>query len=237
MNNMKLYPAMRYQLIYLAETFALMFGIAAALFIVSQVGITVAGITVDSMLWNVGTFMLFALFVVGIGGVREDLRLMIQHGIGRRTTYVSTLLSDIVAGAGFGLILELLNVISRAVPAFPFSGLVFPVEHFLASWLLHIGAFLFARQLGVMISLLYYRMNKMQAIVFSVTAGALFLLGLPRTFIGRGEEWFEALILTMVESALVIPPTLRLSAFVICAAVIVANFFLIRNATIRESQG
>jgi len=185
---------------------------------------------------NVGAVALFSLFIVGIVGIREDIKFLLQHGMGRRTVFFSTLLASIICAVAVGLVSEGFNLISSHWAEFPFVGLTFnDMGHgFLAGWLFHAGIFFCAWQLGTFISLLYYRMNKIQMIIFSVAAGGVILLlmqGFARRVIADVDVWIENFMYAMENLHLVNISTVTL---VIGSAAAAFSFMLIRRAQIKE---
>ena len=236
MNNMRLKPAMHYQLNYMFWASLCILGIAAAIvvFLRLVVGVVVININIGGdtsqgdFLFSVGAILAITFFIIGIAGIREDLKFFIQHGMGRCTTYFSHILTSLASGLALGLLCELLNLFSRAWPAFPVSGLMFSDQGFLAGWMLHTLCFFFVWQLGALISLIYYRMsNWIQVTIFSIL-----LFGLP-TFIGLAIGDFDGVVNTIV-NFFVNPPAFA-PLFVIGGILAaLGNFLLIRRAQIKE---
>lgn len=246
MNNMRLIPALRYQLQYMTLVFLGALGVLAAIFIV----LTLLGVFTSSdetvninimdiinigsasydVNFNVGAIMMFMLFIIAIGSIREDLRFLLQHGMGRCTTYFSTLLGHLISGAALGLLCELFNLAAGYSPVFVASGLTFP-GGFFSGWMLHMGCFFLAGQLGVLISLIYYLLNKIQTIVFSVTGGAILLFGLPSMMLNIFGE--DASALETILAVFANPFALACLIFLIGALTAAANFLLLRRAQVR----
>ncbi|MCL2391767.1 MAG: hypothetical protein FWC66_04045 [Oscillospiraceae bacterium] len=201
MINLRLAPAMHYQLKAMLKAALWILGILALITValnllaglhVEQItqypyepGVIVdideMGITVRSNLvfFSVGSILLITLFIIGICSIREDFKFFLQHGLGRRTTYLSTLFINLISGAVFGLLCTILNIIGNHFPSFPAYGISFPVDNFFFVWILHTLSFVAAWQLGAFFSLVYYRMNKMQQIVFTVIAIAIVIFAIP----------------------------------------------------------
>ena len=252
MKTLRIKPALRYQLEYIGWTFvwvigiglaaSLLFSLFAATVTVGQVRpsveVDLAGLLVvrSGVTFNLAGVMAFALFVIGIGGIREDLRLFIQHGIGRRTAYLSTLFAGLIVGGGIGLVCQLFDVINRAIPVFPLVGLGYYPDNFFVGWLTHAFILLLAWQLGTMISLIYYRLSKIGAIIFSVAAGATFLFGIGR-LVGGLIRWLEANnaedLLRLFDFARS-PVTMLASIIAVSALAAAGNYLLIRRAQIKE---
>ena len=185
---------------------------------------------------NVGAVALLSLFIVGIVGIREDIKFLLQHGMGRRTVFFSTFFASIITATAMGLISEVFNLISSQWAAFPFVGLTFnEMEHsFFTGWLFHAGILLCAWQLGTFISLLYYRMSKMQMIIFSVAAGGTILLGMQgffRRILVDVDLWIENFMYMMENLHLI-----NISMFTLAIGLVAATFssLLIRRAQVKE---
>jgi len=185
---------------------------------------------------NVGAVALLSLFIVGIVGIREDIKFLLQHGMGRRTVFTSTFLASLISAAAIGLINEGFNLISSHWAAFPFVGLTFDgMNHgFFAGWLFHVGILFCAWQLGTFISLLYYRMNKIQQIVFSVVAGGFILLvmqGFVRRVVVDVDVWIENFMYTLENLHLINISMITLIIGLVAAAF---SFMLIRRTQVKE---
>ena len=256
MTKMNVRAAMRYQMDYMIKS-SLWFAACVsfiALIITLIVTITSGGnvdfgfvldfVNVDvtaRLIWfDIGGIMVVTLFIVGIGGIREDLRFFIQNGIGRKTTYLSTLYTSLIIGAAAGLFSELINVIYNNLQAFPASGLRFAFAHnnFLLGWLASTVTYFFAWQFGTLWSLAYYRMSKIVKIIFTSAIIATVFFALPNSISyaintlipGSGDTPFAA-----IQNFLSVPGAIVIILFtkgVFCAA---ANFLLIRGAQIKET--
>ena len=237
MGNMRLKAAMHYQLNYMFWASLSILGIAAAIaiFLRLVVGVVVININLlgdaseSSFLFSAGAILAVTLFIIGIAGIREDLKFFIQHGMGRGTTYFSHILTSLISGLILGLLCQLFDLIIYWVwPAFPVSGLRFPVEGFFAGWMLHTLCFFFVWQLGALISLIYYRMNNwIQSLIFS-----LLLFGSP-LFIGMAIGNFDGVVDTII-NFFVNPPAFAPLFLIGGVLAALGNFLLIRRAQIKE---
>ena len=214
MNNLNLKPALRYQITYLGKFFLIAFGIIVAVYAFLHLFFSVA-VTSDTIEINMSdsllSVLLVMLFIIGIVGIREDLKMFLQHGAGRRTVYVSTLISGFFTAVVLGLICELFS-------------LFFTVgQSFFGGWLFNGACFFFAWQLGGLISLIYYRMNRIQQIVFSVAGGSL--LGALAVFV---LPYMAAYIPSGMWAAPTVP-------ILLCGLLAAAfNFLLLRRAQVKE---
>jgi len=112
------------------------------------------------------------MLLMGITGIRSDLRFFIQHGISRRTTFYSHLFGSLICSAALGLFCVVLSLISYHWFRFDFYGAAFQAQKFFSDWTMLALMFFLVWQFGALISLIYYRLNKIQQIVFSVTVVA-----------------------------------------------------------------
>jgi len=264
MRAMNLKPALQYQLDYMAKATLSVLGVSIAIILffsllggVFQFGGTsgneyetadtilnlqVRGTELDYggnlvMWFNLGAIALFSIFIVGIVGIREDIKFLLQHGMGRYTVFLSTLLGSLITGLALGALGELLNFISSNWEAFPIRGLTFDgAEHgFVVGWLSQAMLLFFVWQLGTLISLIYYRMNRIQQIVFSVCAGGIIFFGIQGPLPAL-EHWGEYIpqVIETLENIVLNP--VNIVIFSSAAGVVSAmlNFFLIRRAEIKE---
>ena len=246
MNNMRLFPAMRYQLSYMARGALITLGILCAVFFalglimvindVTEGAINIGVISVNgnvSFHFNSGAVMAITIFIFGIVGIREDLKLFLQHGIGRYTTYFSSLFSSLIIGVALGLLLELLNLAAALWSAFSAQTPAFSVGGFISGWLLHTGGLFFAWHFGALISLIYYRLQKIQQIIFSVAGVAILVFALPRAlsrFFGEDSTALERALRSITAT----PLSLVCLIFFIGAFAAAANFLLLRRAQVKE---
>ena len=261
MRKMNIKPALHYQLDYMFWASIWTFGILFAIMVITRlffgIGVIslgesayndysagfVIGLITDimednpeySVSWfNIGAVAFFSFFIVGIAGIREDLRFFLQHGMGRYTTFFSTLWGSLICATVIGGFCELLNFITSRWSAFPMRGMTFANinQGSFAGWLIHIAIFFTVWQFGTLISLLYYRMNKIQQIVFSVGMGGLIIFGLPN-FFRLSPDWISTMIDVLVRGSLN-PLTVALFTSVLGILSALFNFLLIRRAEIKE---
>jgi len=257
MRKMNIKAALHYQLAYMLEaslwTFAIVLAIAIFFSILFPVIITTFsdvndvvyevaealtidvndenGNTVIISFFNLGAVAFVSLFIVGIAGIREDLRLFLQHGMGRYTTFFSTLWCSLICATVIGAFCELLNIITRHWELFPMQGLNLNTDYgFIAGWLFHTALFFSVWQLGTLISLIYYRLNRIGQVLFSVSLGAIVIFGIPNLFRGWiNIEGIEAMISGISDHVNVI-----LFASVSGVLSAIFSFLLIRRAEVKE---
>jgi len=253
MNTLRIKPAMRYQLNYMFWASLISFAIMTAVLIIvvffsttirideveqTIVNLGVVDFAFESEMivnFNIGGVLIIMLFIVGVGGTREDLRFFIQHGIGRKACFLSTLFSSLIVGAVYALVCELLNLAFINLALFPVSGFHHSDIGFFGGWLLHTLTFFIAWQLGALISLIYYRLNKIGKVIFSVAAVATLSFGIPRFidhligFVFSGDVDGTAFAEFFANPLNTIPITL---AFSVVFAL--GNFLLIRRANVKD---
>ena len=257
MNNLRIKQALHYQLDYMLKAALWVLGIIGAIIIILSVIVQVAvsgeagnyvadlgftnfsiGPVASFTFFNIGAIITIMLFITGISGIREDLKFFLQHGIGRKTTFLSTLFTSLASGIVLGLICEIATMISDRFPMTIASGLGFVSTGFFGGWLLHTLTFFFAWQLGALISLIYYRLGKYQKVIFSVAAIALIMFGLRVSIthlVNFLIPYFPGLELTYASvRELITPLGTALITFVLGALTSVGNYLLLRRAPAKE---
>jgi len=241
MKKTRLKAALHYQLDYVGWSVLIVGGIAIA--IVLLLHVLVAFTTVDDLgilvvnnvpitTINIGAVLALTIFIIGVGGAREDIKFFIQHGISRVTIYLSTLYGSLISALAVGLLFEILNVVATTWYAFPIAGMFFSGYNFIVGWLLQAFCVFAAWQFGTFISLLLYRMSKIQKIIFITAIACLVIFGIPRFFMNMvNDVAFEAFIMELEGSANILTPMVFGVFGTLCAAL---NFLLIRRAPIKE---
>jgi len=195
MKHMNIKPAFRYCIFDLLRNsgvfYIIMLFVTAAFSVMAilQNGDTVSGSY--SAFAVAGSIM---LFVTGITTIREDLRLFIQHGVSRRTTFWANLLSAVAVCAVLAAAGELMIAAAQALTAGNSRILISDLYHFVyadisirqLSFLQHIESvffnfsiFLFAYMIGMFISLMFFRLSKAWTVVVGVGAPSFIFIGLP----------------------------------------------------------
>jgi len=236
MNNSRLKHAMHYQFDYFAWSSLYVYGISIV--VICLIGffttITVNDVNVTGS--GIGGVGFFHLLIIGISGIREDLRFFLQHGISRRTTFFSHLYSSFICSIALGLFCELFNLVSHNLFGFTRYDSAITIQSFFISWLSLACTFFFAWQIGSLISLIYYRLGKMQQVVFTVTVIAMIVYGFSsgiRFLVGSAYDLGD-FIQTLIENS---PGFFSVGVWVglllgILAAV--GNFLLLRRVQIKE---
>jgi len=235
MKDSRLKQALYYQLNYFGWSSLYVYGIAIAVIVTIRFFVTVS-VSENNVVAGIGGVGFFHLLIMGIAGIREDLKFYLQHGIGRRTTFFSHLYGSLICGAGLGLFCVVFSIVTGYLFGLNASGSVFTIQSFFVSWMLYTISFFFAWQIGALISLIYYRLNRMQQVVFSVIAVAAIIFtfsGGIRHVIGISGE-LDDIIPGILENPLDIisPVVWALLLFGILAAI--GNYFLLRYAQVKE---
>jgi hypothetical protein len=244
---MRLIPALRYQLDYMAKTSMVALGIMMTFFIVfgmfaifsNEIPVVINLMGVINIggeayvIINFGVVLITMVFITGIAAIREDMKFFLQHGIGRYTTYFSTLFCGMIYGIAMGLLCQIFSLAAGLWPAFSATGLRFSAGGFFGGWILHAVCFPFAWQFGTLISLIYYRLSKIMTIVFSLAAGSALVFALPAILSRISDERRAAPALAL--SSIAANP-FSLACFILLAGALVAaiNFLLLRRAQAKE---
>ena len=136
-----------------------------------------------------GIMSAFFLFVLGIAGLRENLRMFLQNGVSRRTSFLAELTVLAVTAAALALLgevlMSLLQVISRGSDRFfsadlyqllymqfDVKAVLSPGQHVI-SGLFNFCLFLAVGLFGEFFSALFWRLNKFWTIVVGVSIPVL----------------------------------------------------------------
>jgi len=243
MNNSRLTQTLKYQLSYFGWSSLWVYGIAIG--VISIIGLLITTAVYDGSVTHIsgiGGVGFIHLLIVGICGIRSDLRFFIQHGIGRRTTFFSNFYGSIICSVVLGLFCEVFNLISYYWLGFTIYGSAFTVQGFLTNWMMYSFAFIFAWQVGALISLIYYRLNKMQQIIFTVIAIATVVFGFTYgiRFLVRADEallnTFDYAIETIVGNlfGFTFGSLATWAALLVGMLAALGNYLLIRRVQIKE---
>ncbi|MCL2201312.1 MAG: hypothetical protein FWB75_05040 [Oscillospiraceae bacterium] len=257
MTKLHIGPAMRYQWNYMWKSGLAAAGVMLAIMIILAIILTVTvtytgadGYIVEAVnedlnlnidfsgsltVLDAGGIFTMMLFIVGIVSVREDLKFFIQHGMGRKTTYAANILISLICAAGASLISLIFLLISEFIPLFHVNLTNIFSNNPLVSWLLSTLSMFFAWQLGSLISLIYYRLNTLAKVIFSIAAAALFLFVLRGLFSNLLDVLFPGYttfwgVTGFFGNPVNLALTL-LAAGIVCS---IGNFLLIRRAPIKE---
>ena len=220
---------------YFAWSSLYVYGISIAVFV--AIGF-IATISVNAGNVNVGISGVgfLHLFILGIAGIRSDLRFYLQHGISRRTTFFSHLYGSLICSAAIGLFCKIFNLFAGLLPVYTGGGSDFTIQSFLTGWMTHTLVFFFAWQIGALISLIYYRLGMMQQIVFTVAAITAILLTLLSSvrYAVSVSDGLGGMAQSAVESSFGFTSTLILATLLLGTLAAAGNYLLLRRAQIKE---
>ena len=235
MKDSKLKQTLYCQLKYFGSSSIYVYGISIAVMAAAAFFITTS-VNDSNINISIGGVGFFHLLILGIVGIRCDLKFFLQHGIGRSTTYFSHLYGSLICGAALGLFCVVFSIITDYLFGLTGSGSVLTIQSFLASWMLYTITFFFAWQIGALISLIYYRLNKMQQIVFSVIsiAAIMFIFSSGIRYLTGFSGDFGELVLRILDNPLNIISPFVSAALVSAILAAIGNYFLLRYAQVRD---
>ncbi len=252
MSRMNIAPAFRYRFADTARGAAVFFVIMVLVMLGFSSLIT---FTVNHGGRASGSFSAFgisaavAMFVMGICTIREDVRLMLQSGVGRRTVFtvellVMLLISLMLAAAG-----ELLLAVTQAAVSslrdlyvtdlfqmlfFRDMGRDLTLAAHLQSILCYFGLYACANFTGMFISLVFYRLNKMWTIVVAVGAPIFFFVGLPLLIAWQVfPDFLGKAVIRLMTFSFTSPWTLLLTFSVTIVLISAVNWLLFRRAPVK----
>lgn len=183
------------------------------------------------------------MFIVGIVSIREDLRLFLQNGIGRKTVFLTALFSSFAAALSLAVAGELLLRAEQALTA-AFSGFTVTDMFYLfftpgkdaavpfsLSLLSALFSFLLitcASLSGIFISLLFYRLNKAWTLIVAIGGPILLFNGIP-FLLYRCRVSLQPFIRFLFSS----PWTAILFLLVVAALFALIDFLLLRRAPVK----
>ncbi|HRW56222.1 MAG TPA: hypothetical protein P5185_00430 [Oscillospiraceae bacterium] len=187
--KMNIKPAFRYQFDVFfkgsAITFLVIMAAIAALMVTS---IYISADTTTISFTGYGITAVIFLFIMGIVNIRSDLRLCLQYGVSRRTSFVSEILAVLSVSAILAAAGELLTGIAQAFSAGNSQFLIADLyqliyvgpdavslsfgQHIL-SMLLNTSLTFCACLFGMFFSLMFWRLNKVWTVVAAISIPVL----------------------------------------------------------------
>lgn len=257
MKGMNLRPSFRYNFSSLITAAAVFYAIITVVVLGIYAGVAVIGVPEgqegDSFFGGFGIAACIMMFVTGICTVRDSLRLGIQHGTSRRTSFWAMILAFVSVNFLLAIAGEALTAVGQALSAksekmyiydlyqmmfmesFSSIGFTDHVKQAAFSFMLLI----FAALCGMFISLMFYRLSKKWTVVVAVGVpvcavvlppviiSILRLVGIGTGFATRLTDILVSLIDNPLYAALAI-----LAA---CAMLLVFNRLLVRRATLKPA--
>lgn len=201
MNSMNFKPAFRYcfrnMITGVAAFLIIMLTITIAIAVTANISIRLSG-DITIMFNAFETAAAIASFVIGIVSIREDMRLLIQYGVGRRTAFLSEIAVAVmitmimsVAGILIALIGGSLaagneNIVINTLYSFIYAqraALLSPTAIFMETFLWNFIIYLSAYFTGMFISLMFYRLSKVWKVIAAIGLPILFLVILPTVLV------------------------------------------------------
>lgn len=251
MGTMNLRPVFRYRF---RETLKST-GVVLAIMVVIMAGLTglISYSGSDGQVSGSISLLSFALtislFIMGISMIREDLRLMLQNGIGRRTIFAAELLAALSVSLLLAVAGELLLTFWQAITASQPGLVVTDLYQLLytsgtadnpsfrqhaESIALFFILFTWAHLAGIFISLLFYSLNKMWTLIVAIGTPLLLFLALRTAH--PVKPFLEAVFGAVSEFALNSPWALFLCFFSITLLIVILTWPLIRQAPIKPAK-
>ena len=242
--KMNLKPAYRYQfggLLKSGAVFYLIMTVATAGYLIaaSRLG---RNSTTNFTAYGL-SFTIF-MFVVGIVSIRNDIRLCLQLGVSRRTTFIGDILAAISVALILGIAGELLmgfaQYIARGIPNCSVSDLyqliylgpeTTPtlVQHLLGA-LFNAGLFMAASLFGIFFSLMFWRLNKIWTVIVAI-AIPFVLNGGPILLVRLGVD-----VSPYFKWAISSPYNFILSCLIVSALLAMIDWLLLRKANVKAAR-
>ena len=201
--KMNLKPAFRYQFgVFLKEAAAIMLVFVMFIALSFIFSVTVNSDSKSINFTGYGFMLTVFMFVMGIVNIRNNLRVNMQLGISRRTSFVSELLVIVSATVLLSIAVQIFGAIEHALPGNSvrlnvsdiyqviylgsFSG-AFAFEQIMKSIMVNSSLLLALCLLGMFLSLLFWRLNKTGKIAAAV-AMVLLLNGTPYVIFRLGLD-------------------------------------------------
>ncbi len=201
---MKLKQVWNYHLYDLKSAVFIFYGVVGVLALFSTFSFTLNNGTVSMGGMEFGTVIF--LFIAGLNSFRGSFHFLLANGIPRKTQFFGFLLSVPVLA---GLLVIIDTLLALLISQFiSYESLYmqlysrrysFPLEAAMGSFLLEkmlwsFFVYLTAMMLGFLITVLYYRMNKLTKVLVSVSVPLFFVIALPFLdtiyFNGNISYWF-----------------------------------------------
>lgn len=198
MKKFNIRPAFQYRFWDQLKSIGIFFGIMVLIISAFAIGFVRTSVTsgiVSSVTFSsYGIVACIMVFVSGIVTAREDLRLCIQHGVGRRTAFVAGLISALSACFILAVAGELLLYAAQALTAGYENLHISDLYHILyadrqlqrlsfgqhlESAFFNLSIMLSANMAGMFISLVFFRLNKVWTVIIAVGAPIFLFVGLP----------------------------------------------------------
>lgn len=195
MNKTTIKSALRFRMKSNLQAVGVLVGVVALVVLSIILGVTTfrfEGFSENVTLSMFGFAAIIFSFVMGITTVREDLRLFIQHGIGRKTTFIvnllATAITSLVLAVACCIFIQLPAVFNTSVTLTDIYQQMFfrdtighalPFADLMVCGLLCFVVCCCAQLSGIIVSLVYYRVNRFWTVVISIAVPLFFIVGVP----------------------------------------------------------
>lgn len=198
MKNLNLAPVLKYRFQDTLKAMSIFVGIMILILFATYILIAVA---VNNGSNSSGSFSAFGiaatitLFVTGIATVRDDFRLMIQNGISRRTVFTAELLVTMIISLLLAIAGEIIITIGQLIiskqPYFFISDIYqllftdfelatkMSMTDHIKSIILLFFLFTCTNIIGMFISMLFYRLNKVWTLIVAIGTPIFIFVILP----------------------------------------------------------
>ncbi len=181
---------------------------------------------------------LIFVFVASICTVREDLRLFLQNGVGRKTLFYTELFNTAllaILGALISFVTDLIFFIPGWADPYDVGYAAFRENFasapYIQSYAVLLAGLMLAAALGMFISMAFYRMNKAWTIITAVGVPLVVMNGtaalgmlMVRRFSG---------VLNMLRTILAMPMLCAAALFGIAVILLIFDWLLMRRAPIK----
>lgn len=183
------------------------------------------------------------LFVFGLNGFKPYLKMFLQNGISRGTLLISFILSAMAYSLTMTLVDILFTLIFTSQMQYrALFGTLYP-PNFIQSLLWTFSAYLTISAAGLLVTVLYYHMNKLAKILFSVFVPLLLFVGLPIAIAVLPQLNLGTLLLNFSNSYLGIdiinntfrPMTAVLSFLLTSCGLFLVTYPMVRHAVVKEA--
>lgn len=246
MSSLNLKPAIAYRLKGTMQGVGIFMAAITGLSVATVIGMLSFAWGESGMVNGFGlTSVLFA-FVLGICIIREDLRLFVQHGVGRTTAFVAELVGIVVsslvlaiAGTVLTAALQLIagtggyilvSDMYQLVYLNDTLGQVMALPDQLMSVLFCFAMLCAAQAAGIFISMGYYHLGKLATVIVSIVVPVALFVWLP-IMAGAGS------VTPIIDPGLWGSPWFALAVFMGAAIVLaLLNWLLIRRVSISPAK-
>lgn len=249
--TMHLKPILRYQLRDYLTSGAVLFLVNVLLFAAAFFGLISFG-TGDSevSITSYGFTCAIFLFVFGIVVPRQSMRIGVQLGVCRRTTFLGSLLSTAIAALGLAaageLLLTLLQVMTASLPNLYVGDLYAMLYQDMATLTpgQHLISLLFSSCLmlccwtaGCFFTFLFWRLNKIGCVIAGISIPVV-LNGVPALLYYFRQPLAPLVsFLTFLATHAAASPWFAMGLFLVIGAIIaLICWLLVRNANIRGTS-